>query len=176
MTIKGLVPLLMARFPEEDWANGQPPPRPKPPTKDEMFEKSLYRMTDGKLYLPSPHIIGAMEKAASRVSLKGKLTYKEVIAGGTFIFPEQIVHLNQDVTCDFRPAVNGSGKKVARIMVARGRLENWSATFKLSCFDNRAQEERLKDVLTIAGAYIGVGSYRPRYGRFEIIDWRKVKS
>ena len=170
--IKGIVPLLMARFPEEDWINGQPDKEPVPLSKEEMFEKSKYKLEDGTLYHPAAHIIGAMVKAGMRVVLKGRINYSEIAKGATFIFPEKIPHLIQEVECDWRSAVNKVNK--ARIMTARARLEKWELAFKLSCFDDRAIEEKLKRVLEIAGAYIGIGAYRPRYGRFEIVSWNKV--
>ena len=121
---------------------------------------------------PAAHIIGAMVKAGTRVVLKGRITYSEIAKGATFIFPEKIPHLIQVVECDWRSAVNKTTK--GRIMTARARLENWELAFKLSCFDDRAIEEKLKRTLEIAGAYIGIGAYRPRYGRFEIVEWKKV--
>lgn len=172
--IKGICPLLMARFPEEDWQDGQPKKPPRPLPKEEMYEKAKYKMEDGTLYCPASHIIGAMLKASSRVILKGKITYMEVVKGGIFIFPEEIPHLIQKVEIDYRHGSNGTGAKKIAIMVARARLENWELSFKLSCFDNRAGEAEIRQILEIAGAYIGVGSYRPRYGRFEIVGWEKV--
>lgn len=155
---------------------GQPPPPPVPPTKDEMYEKSKYKLENGKLYLPAAHIIGAMVKAGTRVMLKGRISYSETAKGATFIFPEKIPHLIQKVECDWRPGNNDARGKKTKIMIARARLEKWEASFKLSCFDDRAIEARLKQVLEIAGGYIGVGSYRPRYGRFEIVEWKKAKN
>lgn len=174
--IRGIAPLLMARFPEEDWQDGQPKKLPRPLSKEEMYEKSKYKAKDGSLYCPAAHIVGAMVKASSRVTLKGKMTYNEVVKGGVFIFPEEIPHLIQKVEMDYRHATNGTGAKKTAIMVSRARLEKWELEFKLSCFDNRAGESELKQILEMAGAFIGVGAYRPRYGRFEIIEWTKVKS
>lgn len=186
--IKGIVPLLMARFPEEEWEFGQPAPKPVPLTKEEAFEISKYKLEKdaldkegnvtskaGTLYCPSAHIIGAMVKAGARVVVKGRLTYSEIAKGATFIFPEQIPHLIQKVEIDWRPGNNGVGAKKVKIMIARARLEKWELAFRLSCFDDRAVEGKLKQVLEIAGGYIGIGSYRPRYGRFEIVEWNKAK-
>lgn len=173
--IKGLVPLLMARFPEEDWDQGQPVKPPKPPTKEEMYEKSLYKLDDGHLYQPAAHIIGAMEKAGKRVILKNRLSYNEVVKGGVFISPEKIPHLIQRPIIDWRPVVNKNTHPPSRIMTARGRLDEWELAFELACWDDRVFEVKLKEVLEIAGYYIGIGAYRPRYGRFEIVDWKKAK-
>jgi hypothetical protein len=173
--IKGIRPILFARFPEEDFGP-EAPTTTRPSTQQEKFEKSLYRMEDGTLYQPSSHIVGAMREASKRFKLKGRVTFREVIEGGVFVIPEKIPHLIQTpLQLDWRSGVNEQMKGKPRIMIARGRLDEWELKFELHCWDPRANDKALKDILMTAGAYIGIGAYRPRYGRFEVVTFDKLK-
>jgi hypothetical protein len=59
-------------------------------------------------------------------------------------------------------------------MKGRGRMDDWSLKFELVCIDDRATANDIKEILEYAGTYIGIGDYRPRYGRFEVTDFTKV--
>lgn len=55
------------------------------------------------------------------------------------------------------------------VLVTRPRFDRWSLTFELEYDDNIFDESELKEIITKAGLYKGIGDYRPRYGRFEPI-------
>lgn len=170
--VKGVAPLLFNRFPDEENKEGKSKAKKSIATKEEQVEKSLYREEKGKVYQPSEHFVGAMVKAGANFKLEGKKTYKDVVKGGVFIEPLKIVHLKQGYVADWRGVVIPSTR--GRVMKGRARMDDWGLKFELSCIDPRATEQDLKEILTYAGAYIGVGDYRPRYGRFEVVSWAKV--
>jgi hypothetical protein len=174
VTIKGISPILFHRYPDEDFTGKELKIKGVKPTKDEQVEKSLYRTKSGKIYTPADHIIGAMVKAGTNFALKGRKTFKEVCEAGVFIEPVEIVHKNQKYEADWRSAVNHNMRN-ARVMVGRGRLNQWELEFELVCIDPRATIHDLEDILSYAGNYIGIGSYRPRYGRFEVISFKETK-
>jgi hypothetical protein len=135
-------------------------------------EISLYRDSKGKIYQPAEHFVGAMIKAGINFKLEGKKTYKDVMKGGLFIDPMKIEHLSQKYVSDWRSVVIPSTH--GRIMKGRARMDNWELKFTITCLDERATAQDIKDILMYAGNYIGVGDYRPRYGRFEVSKFNKV--
>jgi len=171
--IRGIAPLLFNRFPEEDNPADKPKGKKAVPSKEEQVEKSLYRV-DGKIYTPAEHIVGTMIKAAKTFKLEGKKSFKDVVKGGVFVEPLKIIHEKQAFTTDWRstvvPATGG------RVMKGRARMDDWELKFDLVCLDERANAKDLKDILTYSGAYCGIGDYRPRYGRFEVVSMDEVKS
>jgi hypothetical protein len=56
----------------------------------------------------------------------------------------------------------------AKVMRTRPRIDRWEAEFEM-CFDdglfNRAQVE---EIAVIAGAQVGIGDWRPKFGRFNV--------
>lgn len=167
VTIKGVAPLLFNRFPDEEKLEGQSRAKKAVEAKEAQAEKSLYRDENNAIYTPADHIIGAMIKAGVVFKLEGKKTYKDVMKGGIFINPLKIVHQTQKFDIDRRPVVI----QRARIMKARARMDEWSLKFELVCIDDRATAKDIQDILEYAGTYVGIGDYRPRYGRFEVVEF-----
>lgn len=170
VTIKGVAPLLFNRYPEEENPDGVSKGKKAVLSKDAQVERSLYKDDKGQIVSPSDHIVGAMTKAAVNFKLEGKKTFKDVAKAGVFISPLQIPHLNQQYVADWRPVIINRG----RVMKGRGRMDDWSLKFELVCIDDRATANDIKEILEYAGTYIGIGDYRPRYGRFEVTDFTKV--
>ncbi len=59
-------------------------------------------------------------------------------------------------------------------MKGRGRLDEWELEFDLTCIDPRATKDVVLEILKYAGSYVGIGDYRPRYGRFEVIESKEI--
>lgn len=58
-------------------------------------------------------------------------------------------------------------------LIVRYRLctpKGWQAKFTLSVFHDEINLETLKTVLVAAGRFKGVGNWRPRFGRFEVVS------
>ena len=177
-TIRGIVPMLHHRFSEEKLTQVKSPRSGDKKLSDEQKREtaSQYLHTDnkGRVVQPSAHIEGAMIKAATdfKLSGAGKKTYKDVVKAGVFVFPEMIVHKNQDWTVDSRSVVNQTTR--GRSMSYRPRLEDWELSFQIEVTDPRADAEAIRGILENAGAYKGIGSYRPRFGRFEVTQFIPV--
>jgi hypothetical protein len=63
-----------------------------------------------------------------------------------------------------------------RVMRTRPRFPEWSLRFTLQVITDVINSENVKMALETAGLYIGIGDYRPRYGRFRIRRWDAVSS
>ena len=167
--VKGLVPILFNKYPEEGTIKSRP--TKARPTADEEVENSLYRLENGKIYHPAEHLVGAIVKAGTTFTMKGKTSFKDAMKGGVFVEPMKIEHVIQDYVMDSRPVVI----QRARVMKHRARLEQWELKFTLICVDERVIDEDMRAIVAYAGQFIGIGDYRPRYGRFEVVSMDLIK-
>jgi len=175
--IKGIAPLLFNRFPEEDYGEDRPGgkggKKKAPLTKEKQVERSLYLMDNKTVYQPAEHLVGSMIKAGVAFKLQGagRKTMKDVMKAGLFVEPLKIPHINQKYITDWRPVIINRG----RVMKGRARMDQWELKFEMVCIDDRATAKDVEEILTYAGGYVGIGDYRPRYGRFEVVSMDEVE-
>lgn len=171
--IEGLSPLLQHRFTGED--EEVKPGEQRAGFKDysEEYEAAAYRLEDGTLYQPSSHIEMAMVKAAANFQItgKGKKTYKDLVKAAVTIDPVFIPHIHQDFEVDKR-AVR---IKTSRVLRQRPRLDKWALEFEITILEPQLPGNILKEILDYAGRYVGIGDYRPKFGRFQVVKWEKVE-
>ena len=147
------------------------------PGIDEIDNKKAefhcHRNEEGKCYIPSDHIKGALINAAS--SIKAKVgtrskSMKPTVAGCFSIFPEQILLPDFD-QIDKRSAVNRNIK--GRVITVRPKWSKWEIELILKVSEDSILKEIIKNIFLIAGQQVGIGSYRPTnsgpFGCFEII-------
>jgi len=172
--IRGIRPLLMNRFPVEEYLKEDSKPNKvgKPVDPMEEAKKALYVNSKGEICTPATHILGAMIRAASdyRIPGKGKKTFKDAVKSGVIIEPEMIPHKNQKWELDIRPVVVNR----ARIPRARPRFDEWELEFTVTVLDERITPAILKEILTSAGRYRGIGDFRPQFGLFEVVEFEKI--
>ena len=168
---EGTVSLLQHRF--EEPATDDPGKRkPGVPDYSHEWEKALYKMEDGTIYQPSEHIEGAMVRAAANFQItgKGKKTYKDLVKSAVMIEPNFIPHKFQEFVIDRRMV----RVQRARIMRERPRFDKWALEFQVIITEDQLSGAMLKEILDYAGRYMGIGDYRPKYGRFQVTHWAKV--
>lgn len=179
--IKGISPLLQHRFPDVGEQEKKSKKRTGSPDYSEDVYMALYceKLThdeDGKyvaegIYQPASHIEGALIKAAVNFKISGKRgkTYKDLVKACVFVKPDAIA-LNEDWEIDKRPVVI----QRARIIRARPKFEKWSLSFDIEIHDDQLAIEVLKEILDYAGTSVGIGDYRPRFGRFMVTKFKEV--
>lgn len=175
--IQGLPPgLLMHRFSvgaQAGLASDTNPTASPSDTPEVQAEAAAYRLESGELYQPAEHIYQALVKAAThfRVRGRGKKTYKDAIKGNVLVEPEAIPHGQTDYAIDARPV----RIQRARIMRYRPLLTTWGLSFTLQVIDEKdVPDETLNACLVKAGQAIGIGDYRPRFGRFTVTSFRAL--
>jgi len=175
VTITGSAPgLLMHRFDLEAEAEVQTKVKKtarKDDTPESQAARGAYSFDDGGLYQPAEHIYQALCKAASwfRVPGQGKKTYKDAIKGNILIEPECIPHGVSSYKIDSRPV------RIQRARVVRHRphLPQWSLAFTIQVIDgDTVPGEVLNSILVTAGQSVGIGDYRPRFGRFTVTQFK----
>lgn len=133
--------------------------------------QGLYYDNSVGVYLPADYFQAAMRDAA-----KSKRKGKDV-GKGIFIEPAMI-KLIYDGPQDIKDLVNDERFRDVRVgriqnkgvQICRPRFNQWKAKFSV-LFDPKIWNKTdVLDVLSLAGQYLGVGDYRPRYGRFEVTN------
>lgn len=179
VTIQGTSPLLQARHPSpeeeaEILKRAKSAKKTKNLTDEEAYEMHAYKNKAGKFIQPAEMIEAAMVKAAVSFTWKGKKTYKDIMKGGVVVDPVEIVHKNQQFEMFSKWGVNSTTR--GAIWVVRPRINEWELTFTIDIINSDQLDDRiLKDILEYAGTYIGIGAWRPKFGRFKVIKFEEVK-
>ncbi|HTE48956.1 MAG TPA: hypothetical protein VK675_03560 [Candidatus Paceibacterota bacterium] len=178
--IAGIAPLLQAKHPtpKEEQEILKRKSSPKAKVKDltdkEQFDMHSYKTASGKFMQPSEMIEASLVKAATTFKMEGKKSYKDVVKGGLIKDPVEIVHENQKPELDGRWGRNKSTG--GAVWVCRPCFPKWSLSFTIDLLqDERISPEMLKAILEYAGLYVGIGAWRPKFGRFEVISFSPVK-
>jgi hypothetical protein len=185
--VRGTSPLLQHRFPMPDYEDMGKGGHKQTGAKDyrDEWREHLYVNKDNQIFQPATHFERAMVKAAVQFKIQGKRgkTYKDLVSASVFISPDEILHgvekpddLDTDgdkrLYLDLRPVV------IQRARVPRIRpafRAGWELEFQIEVIDDQMPQEMLQEILTYAGRAIGVGDYRPRFGRFQIVKFEVVK-
>ena len=62
-----------------------------------------------------------------------------------------------------------------RVPVARPRWDEWDMEFVIRVMDPEyLDQSTLKEILEIAGREQGIGTFRPKFGRFEVVDLKPL--
>lgn len=172
--IEGVAPgLLMHRFPEMTAAqlvNNVKLAGKGKDTPENEAESCAYRHESGYLCQPAEHIFQSMLKAATGFVIqgRGKKTYKDAVKGGLLIAPDYILHKTKDYLIDARPVRVQS----ARIVRHRPHIPAWELEFEITILDESIlPPDVVNAILVQAGQQVGIGDYRPRYGRFIVTAW-----
>ena len=180
--IKGISPLLMHR-PSSEMEELLKKARENK-VKEEIEKKNihlyLYLDEDGKPCVPSIYLIRSMMKAAVdcgiKVQGKGKKTYKNYIGGGLVIIEPSLIPIKPSKYVIHEAYVVIQRNRIRRF---RPMFPKWSLEFDIFYDENTFSSNVLKEILAYAGAFEGIGDFRPNkggcYGRFEIVEW-KTKS
>lgn len=135
-------------------------------------EYHCYRNGNGKCYIPADQIRGALIGAGTYMKAKvgGRSKSMKVIVAAAFEPTPDHIEMPDFDAIDKRSAVNKNVK--ARVMVIRPKWTTWSAEFVLNVHEDTITKETVQQLLTYAGAYVGIGSFRPTnngmFGRFEV--------
>lgn len=178
--ITGVTPYMQHRMDDlklEQWLKSRGPIYEKYDISDPKLVADFHAhtITDGvttSYFMPSDHLRMSMIEAGKMV--KGKVggatkSMSNVVAAMFMVTPEQIFLPGWN-RYDKRSAVNRNIK--GRVIVIRPRWDEWSVEFTLSVDEDSIQQEMVEKIITNAGKYIGIGSYRPQnkghFGRFEL--------
>lgn len=140
------------------------------------YKQALYHSYNDEkgFYIPSEHFKQSFILAGATVKSKmgtSSRSLKPVIAGGWQI-EESKLYIQEFDEVDIRSAVNNNVK--ARITTKRPKWNKWEVSIHLITDDleNPLTVPTIHEVVSTAGRYIGIGSYRPQhvgeFGRFTV--------
>jgi hypothetical protein len=173
VTIKGISPLLMNRFPME------PIEAREKKTPGEQAELAAYRIPGGteELYIPGTAIQRSLVGAATFSKGKGRASLQKAVAACILVSPEYVGLGQTDYAVDARPVVIPSTK--GRVMRYRPRLNDWVGTFILDYDDTLIAENQLRRVVDDDGSRVGLLDFRPErkgpFGRFMVTEWKPTR-
>jgi len=164
VTIKGVCPLLHHKF--------NPPKQTRQRKSKKVYdpkteaEKGLYKNSEGVIYQPAEHLEGAIIKAATNFQMKGRKTYRDYAKACLILLEREIPFTNgAKYEIDERPVIINR----ARVMAWRPRWSNWQFTFIIRNLQpDMMDDQTLKEILEHAGLFVGIGDFRPKFGRFEV--------
>ena len=176
VAIRGTKPLLMCKPTEFDLSDMPKRRRGEhldPRTEAEM---RLYKDDKGNIVIPAVNVKACIRDAGRNYKVKGRgrTTFAAMIRAAIDVQPPLIPLIHDGWTVDVRPVViQGSG----RILRARPRFDKWELRFKIINRDPTViHEDMLRRILEDAGRYIGLCDFRPEFGTFEVVEFKKVES
>ena len=193
VTIKGTADLLQNAFHIEGANEGAPDQKSVGKDYSGEWRGKIYLLEDGTIYQPEAHLCGCLIKAAVTQKVQGQRgkTYKDAVKGGVFIEPAFIPHqvnisefegasiLTGPVPDGFKGRVY-IDRRVVRIQragVVRYRpalVKGWTLSFILQVLDDKFRTDMLKAILDTAGQEVGIGDFRPRFGRFIVEHFEEI--
>lgn len=125
-------------------------------------------------YLPGANFQRCMRNAATKWKL-GKDTLRAiVVTNNPFIEydgPKDAVEMFNSRTPKFQLcSFTGRGVWVNRLLIP-----DWSVQFELMLDDEIMGTDQLRRIMKMAGKSEGLGTWRPRYGRFEVTDITEIE-
>jgi hypothetical protein len=176
--IEGISPLLQHRYAAAEGPEPQSVMRRGKKDWRAEAEENLYRTPEGTVYQPAVHIESAIVKASVNYQIPGKRkkTYKDLCRTGLLIEPDAIPHVHQAWKIENnqlgRPVIVNRG----RVMRYRPELMPWALDFTISIIDDELPPSVVLEILQDAGRRVGIGDYRPKFGRFQVVAWEKLQA
>ena len=126
-------------------------------------------------YIPADWFYGLLPKAGTEFQIKGrgKKTYKDFLKAAVVVDDEMIpLGKKKPDTIDQRyVTINRS-----RVLRLRPRFEaGWRVTLTLTVLDDQLKPAILEEIIRHAGTRVGIGDFRPRFGRFVIEKFEIIK-
>lgn len=172
ITIRGSAPILFHRWSNEAVAEKAAAAKGSKAKKSDNLESYVYRCDNGNLGLPGEYIRQSIIGAA-RFRQDPRSPRKSAID----LFKAGVVSLTELADLDVAEAdyIDRRRVLVQRNAITRERpalKEGWQATVELMVLlPEYIDKTLLLDVLTNAGRLIGVGDFRPTYGRFGVVSF-----
>ena len=187
--IRGTTPLLQHKFAPTalDTLMDGASKRTGAPDYSLEWIEAMYVTADGYLCQPATHIEGALVRAGGVFKVKGKSgkTWKDAMRAYCYVQPHELVHQRSGAPVKapgpdlltmpmqhlsvniMRVIINRSAVARSRLMIGVG----WELVFTIEVHDEQLRFDIVRTILEEAGRSVGIGDFRPRYGRFEVVTF-----
>jgi hypothetical protein len=131
---------------------------------------SLYLNAQKQIDLPGHVIEGALINAAKKLKSTAKFksaVYLSKAASFSYKGPTALEELqaNPDFRLEVMVVIQGR-----RILRTRPIFKEWSAEAEICFLEGQISKTDVLEALTLAGLQVGLGDWRPKYGRFTVMD------
>lgn len=173
--IRGTSPLLHNRMALPDEAAEEPRALGGAQDYSGEWKQRMYRDELLGCYIPADHIYGLLPKAGADFQIKGrgKKTYRDLLKAIVLVDEERIA-----IDRDAPDEIDRRYVAVNRNRVLRSRpryAPGWEACFTLTVLDDQFRAELLEEILRHGGQRVGIGDYRPRFGRFAVTQFEVLE-
>jgi hypothetical protein len=133
------------------------------------YEAGLYLDSKKRVILQSRVLEAHLSEAARRTK-EGKLALAGMFVDtdGVLEYDGGPLSLAELLDSDDHRFTTGVGVNGSTVMRTRPLFTNWKTTFEVSVLGEMAGSSSLRAWLENGGNFIGIGDYRPRYGRYEL--------
>ena len=181
ITVKGISPLLLHRFSEEEAqkaTSGIRSGRNQELLPREIADSYLYKLPDGTPYFPADNLYRALIDGGRKIKVgRASLSTQRdsQIPSMLWIIQTYMPIVPNTWEVDSRPVcIPATG---GRILRHRPRFDEWALSFSLLWDSTLISEMLLRDLITITGRVIGIGDFRPArrgtFGRFTMTLWEQ---
>lgn len=138
------------------------------------WNASLY-YENGNYIIPTKVIEAALLASAKQFK-KGTLLKQCVIVADDMVLDFKDNNLKPDKLFKKLEYVDMRTVKIGQAKTTRCRpkFDNWKGEFTVILDEEKLNSEEIEQIVSNAGKYVGMCDYRPRYGRFQITDFRSL--
>ncbi|WP_041695243.1 hypothetical protein [Alicyclobacillus acidocaldarius] len=174
--LKGTVPLLFHRWDCEDVEAKAQAAKGSSAKKTDNVEAYLYRNEDGEICVPATYLHQALANAAKfKQDPRSPRKSMSDLSKAAFIVTPWLASTGKaqpDFLDRRRVLVQRAG--VTRVRPAL--LPGWEVEFQVECLlPEYISPELLYDLLVQAGRLVGIGDYRPMFGRFQVVEYKVLE-
>lgn len=139
------------------------------------YEAGLYLNRDKEVVIPG-HVIEATIVGGAKKSKEGKVASPSVYveSDGTFEYAGGPLSLEELIESPEHRLCVGVKVGQSRVMRTRPFFRDWKLTFTVELNTELADVQQLRTWVTKAGAEVGMCDWRPRHGRFNVLDFEVV--
>lgn len=128
---------------------------------------SLY-LLEGKPCLPG-EVLEAAFAGAARKQKKGKQAQAGIFCNGNYPLIFDGARKPEELWVDekYRLRVRARVQQNS-VMRTRPMFPEWSCKIQVEYDDGLLNEQQVKDIVRVTGEIVGIGDWRPKYGRFKV--------
>lgn len=155
---------------------------PKPSSKHEPTEEDKMKIVESvshkvgdKYVIPAAQLDEAIINAGRRVPFQGRKMWGSVLEACSFVFPDYIPFNYKKFEIAEYFVTPEISRSRGAIHMIRPRFLDWDAEFEWEVNHEDIDAATAKIILEYAGKSVGIGTMRPRIGRFTIKKFETIK-
>lgn len=175
-TIEGVAPILFSRPDPEKLEATTGGPKKTAEEKQAEIPLRLHKNANG-VYVPKNMFKNCLLEGVTKANLKerGNISQRPYLEAT--VFPKDHLYFGKMEHDDVLETWGRIPPKTGAAVVLRYPMMNpgWKLDFALLVADDSRRPGDIKRALEAGGLLVGIGSWRPEYGRFMVTDWESER-